>query len=59
MMDEFDTSIRKGAYQTLAGYLLEKSQEVPPEGTVIESHGTKYRISKRTDTVIEEVQISW
>jgi CBS domain containing-hemolysin-like protein len=59
LMDQLDISIRKGAYQTLAGYLLEKSQEVPREGAVIESHGIKYRISKRTDTVIEEVRISW
>ena len=52
-------SIRKGAYQTLAGYLLEKSHEVPREGTVVESHDIKYTIAKRTDMLIEEVRITW
>ncbi|NNJ95626.1 MAG: HlyC/CorC family transporter [Gammaproteobacteria bacterium] len=57
--DRLGILIRKGPYQTLAGYLLEKSHEVPPGGTVIESHGIKYQITKRTNTVIEEVRITW
>ena len=57
--DRLGISVRKGAYQTLAGYLLEKSQEVPPAGTVIESHKIKYQITRRTSTVIEEVRITW
>ncbi len=52
-------SMKRGTYQTLAGYLLEKSHEVPPEGAVIESHGIKYQVAKRTNTVIEEVRITW
>jgi len=59
LKEKLGISIRKGAYQTLAGYLLEKSHEVPAEGTVVESHDIKYTISKRTDTVIEEVRITW
>jgi len=52
-------SVRKGDYQTLAGYLLEKTHEVPNNGTVIESHDIRYEIAKRTDTLIEEVRITW
>ncbi len=59
LREKLGISIRKGAYQTLAGYLLEKSHEVPPQGTVMESHDISYLISKRTDTVIEEVRITW
>ena len=59
MKDRLGISIREGAYQTLAGYLLEKSHEVPQEGTVVESHDIKYKIAKRTDTLIEEVRITW
>ena len=53
LKEKLGISIRKGGYQTLAGYLLEKSHEVPPQGVTIESHDIKYKIEKRTDTVIE------
>ncbi len=59
LKEKLGISIKKGAYQTLAGYLLEKSHEVPQEGTVVESHDIRYTISKRTDTLIEEVRINW
>jgi len=59
LKDKLGVSVNKGAYQTLAGYLLEKSNEVPVEGAVIESHDIKYTVVKRTDTVIEEVRIVW
>jgi CBS domain containing-hemolysin-like protein len=59
LKDQLGIKIRKGNYATLAGYLLEKSPEVPPEGTVIKSHDISYTIKKRSDRRIEEVQISW
>ena len=59
LKEKLGISIRKGAYQTLAGYLLEKLHEIPPVDTVVESHGIKYTIAKRTDTLIEEVRITW
>lgn len=59
LKDQLGIRISKGGYATLAGYLLEKSPEVPPQGTVIESHGISYTIEKRTDRLIEEVRISW
>jgi CBS domain containing-hemolysin-like protein len=59
LKEKLGISIRKGAYQTLAGYLLEKSHEVPPQGVAIESHDIRYTIEKRTDTVIKEVRITW
>jgi len=59
LKDRLGIPIKKGTYQTLAGYLLEKSHEVPPEGAVIESHDIKYTVAKRTDTVIQEVRITW
>lgn len=57
--ERLGVSTRKGDYQTLAGYLLEKTHEVPQIGTVIESHDIRYEIAKRTDTLIEEVRITW
>ena len=59
LKEQLGINIRKGNYATLAGYLLEKSLEVPPEGSVIESHGISYQIKCRTDRLIEEVGISW
>ncbi len=59
LRDKLGISVRKGAYQTLAGYLLEKLHEVPQIGTVVESHDIRYTIEKRTDTLIEEVRITW
>ncbi len=59
LKEQLGIKIRKGNYSTLAGYLLEKSLEVPPEGSVVESHGISYTIKRRTDRLIEEVGISW
>ena len=59
LKDELGIKIRKGNYATLAGYLLEKSFEVPKEGAVIESHGISYTIKRRSDRLIKEVGISW
>ena len=59
LKEKLGISIRKGAYQTLAGYLLEKLHEIPQVDTVVESHDIKYTIAKRTDTLIEEVRITW
>ena len=59
LRERLGISIRLGAYQTLAGYLLEKLHEVPPVDAVVESHRIRYTIAKRTDTVIEEVRITW
>lgn len=56
---EMKTSLRAPHAHTIAGYLLEKSLEVPPEGSIIESHGISYTIKRRTDRLIEEVSISW
>ncbi len=59
LKEKLGISIRKGRYQTLAGYLLEKLHEVPQTGAVVESHDITYTIAKRTDTLIEEVRITW
>lgn len=59
LKEKLDIKISKGDYSTLAGYLLEKSLEVPPQGSVIASHGISYTIKRRTDRVIQEVGISW
>ncbi|MCP4409204.1 MAG: HlyC/CorC family transporter [Gammaproteobacteria bacterium] len=59
LKDEVGIKIRKGNYATLAGYLLEKTHEVPPEGTVIESHGISYTVTSVQGHAIEEVGIRW
>ena len=59
LKDQLGIKIRKGAYATLAGYLLEKAHEVPPVGTIIESHGISYKVLKRSERAIEEIGVQW
>jgi CBS domain containing-hemolysin-like protein len=59
LKDELGIRLRTGEFATLAGYLLEKTHNVPPEGTIIKSHGINYSIKKATDSAILEVRVTW
>ncbi|MEN8130450.1 MAG: hemolysin family protein [Pseudomonadota bacterium] len=59
LKDEVGIKIRKGNYATLAGYLLEKTHEVPSIGSVIESHEISYTILSVQGQAIEEIGIHW
>jgi CBS domain containing-hemolysin-like protein len=49
----------KGKYVTLAGFLLEKSGEIPAPGTVIKRRGITFTIERSTPQAIQEVRIRW
>ncbi|MCP4410690.1 MAG: HlyC/CorC family transporter [Gammaproteobacteria bacterium] len=59
LWDKVGIELPPGKYTTLAGFLLEKSGEVPDEGTEIEFKGTTFEIQKATPLAIQEVRIHW
>ncbi|MEN8131836.1 MAG: hemolysin family protein [Pseudomonadota bacterium] len=59
LWDKVGIELPPGKYTTLAGFLLEKSGEVPGEGAEIEFKGTTFEIQKATPLAIQEVRIHW
>lgn len=59
LWDKAGIELPPGKYTTLAGFLLEKSGEVPGEGAEIEFKGTTFEIQKATPLAIQEVRIHW
>ncbi len=57
LRDKLGVEISKGDYSTLAGYLLQKSPEIPELGARIKSHGIIYQIENRTDRKIEVIRL--
>jgi CBS domain containing-hemolysin-like protein len=57
--EELDIVIPKGKYETLAGYLLEVSREIPAVGATVEVDGIKYTIKKGTPQTIQEIRVHW
>ncbi len=55
--DQLGIEITKGDYSTLAGYLLEKSPDIPARGSQIQSHGITYSIEHQTERKIETIRI--
>lgn len=56
--EELGIKIPKGKYATLAGFLLEKSGDIPLTGTVIKTQGVAFTIERSTPQAIQEVRIS-
>ncbi len=56
---ELGIELPKGNYATLAGFLLEKAREIPPNGTIIEADHISYIILHSTPQAIQEVRIRW
>ncbi len=57
--EELGIQLPKGNYATLAGYLLEKSGEISPPGTVIKSRGVTFTVERSTSQAIQEVRLRW
>ncbi|MDP2646480.1 MAG: hemolysin family protein [Desulfobacterales bacterium] len=57
--EELNINLPKGKYVTLAGYLLERSGQIPTIGTVIKAAGVAFTIQKATPQMIQEVRIRW
>ncbi len=57
--EELGIPIPKGKYATLAGFLLEKSGEIPVPGTVIKRSGITFTVERSTPQAIQEVRVRW
>ena len=57
--EELGIQLPKGKYATLAGFLLEKSGEIPAPGTVIKVKGINFTIERSTPQAIQEVRVRW
>ena len=57
--EELSIQLPKGKYATLAGFLLEKSGEIPAPGTVIKVKGINFTIERSTPQAIQEVRVRW
>jgi len=59
LREELGIELPEGNYATLAGFLLEKSKDVPGEGKVMEYQGMKFTVQRATPRVIQEVRVEW
>ena len=57
--EELGIQLPKGKYATLAGFLLEKSGEIPAPGTVIKVKAINFTIERSTPQAIQEVRVRW
>jgi magnesium and cobalt exporter, CNNM family len=57
--EELGIQLPKGKYATLAGFLLEKSGDIPAPGTVIKRRGITFTIERSTPQAIQEVRVRW
>ncbi|MEJ2099951.1 MAG: hemolysin family protein [Desulfobacterales bacterium] len=57
--EELGIQLPKGKYATLAGFLLEKSGEIPTPGTVIKVKAINFTIERSTPQAIQEVRVRW
>jgi len=57
--EELGIQLPKGKYATLAGFLLEKSGEIPAPGAVIKRKGITFTIQRSTPQAIQEVRVRW
>lgn len=55
--EELDIQLPKGNYATLAGFILEKSGEIPAPGTVVKISGITFTIERSTPQAIQEVRL--
>ena len=59
LKEELGIQLPKGKYATLAGFLLEKSGEIPAPGTVVKRRGITFTIERSTPQAIQEVRLRW
>jgi putative hemolysin len=59
LREQLDIDLPHGKYTSLAGFLLEKVQDIPPVGAKIEYQGTTFIIERAVPQAIQEVRIRW
>jgi CBS domain containing-hemolysin-like protein len=57
LAEKLDIELPKGRYASLAGFLLDKAQEVPAEGSELEYKDIVFSIHRATPQVIQEVKV--
>jgi len=55
--EEFRVTLPRGKYTTLAGFLLEKTGDIPSAGTVIKVKDISFIVEHRTPRAIQEVRV--
>ena len=58
-LEELGLDLPDGQYASLAGFLLDKAQDIPAVGTVIEFQDISFTIERATPQAIQEVRIQW
>jgi len=58
LAESLDIQLPKGRYATLAGFLLDKTKDVPQPGTAVDYQKIRFTIQRGSDRVIEEVKIN-
>jgi CBS domain containing-hemolysin-like protein len=59
LTDALSIELPSGNYTSLAGFLLDRSQDVPEVGQVIEYKGISFTIIQSTPQAIREIRIMW
>ena len=59
LRDDIGIDLPDGEYETIAGFLMEKTNTIPSTGTVISFGPYKFTIEHSTEQVIREVRIKW
>jgi putative hemolysin len=57
LQEEFDLRLPEGDYDTVAGFLLDRLSEIPPEGQEFDFEGHRFVIVKASANRIESVKI--
>ena len=57
--EELGLDLPFGNYNSLSGFLLEKAQDIPPEGEVVEYKSLSFTIERAIPQAIQEVRIAW
>jgi CBS domain containing-hemolysin-like protein len=52
-------SLPKGEFETVAGFLIDISEEIPPLGATIVWRDLSFTITKRTEQSIQETRVQW
>ena len=55
--EELHAALPRGKYTTLAGFLLEKTGDIPSAGTVIKVKGISFVVERSTPQAIQEVRV--
>ena len=59
LQEELAIVLPESRYTTLAGFLLERTHEVPSVGKVVKFEGISYTIRRATPQAIQEVGVRW